>query len=105
MVDGDLFDKLAKIGSILRKKPMQPFGGIQVGLSIASFLTFSSIRGMLKHTTFSSDCRHWRLLPTSSRPKRRRATHVRVRSADVERDDISVGQFESSVSAERSEYV
>jgi ATP-dependent DNA helicase PIF1 len=30
MVDGNLFDKLAKIGSILRKKPMQPFGGIQV---------------------------------------------------------------------------
>ena len=31
-VDGgwSLFDKLAKVGSILRKKPMQPFGGIQV---------------------------------------------------------------------------
>ena len=30
MVDGDLFDKLSKIGSILRKKPDRPFGGIQV---------------------------------------------------------------------------
>lgn len=30
MVDGDLFDKLAKIGSILRKRPSEPFGGIQV---------------------------------------------------------------------------
>ncbi|THH11327.1 hypothetical protein EW145_g722 [Phellinidium pouzarii] len=29
MVDGDLFDKLSRIGSNLRKKP-QPFGGIQV---------------------------------------------------------------------------
>ena len=29
MVDGDLFDKLARIGSILRKK-IEPFGGIQV---------------------------------------------------------------------------
>jgi ATP-dependent DNA helicase PIF1 len=29
MVDGDLFDKLARIGSILRKKT-EPFGGIQV---------------------------------------------------------------------------
>ena len=29
MVDGDLFDKLARIGSILRKKA-EPFGGIQV---------------------------------------------------------------------------
>ncbi|KAF5383613.1 hypothetical protein D9615_003724 [Tricholomella constricta] len=29
MVDGDLFDKLARIGSILRKK-VEPFGGIQV---------------------------------------------------------------------------
>ncbi|KAF9006088.1 hypothetical protein BDQ17DRAFT_1352713 [Cyathus striatus] len=30
MVDGDLFDKLATIGSILRKD-LTPFGGIQVG--------------------------------------------------------------------------
>lgn len=29
MVDGDLFDKLAELGSILRKSPL-PFGGIQV---------------------------------------------------------------------------
>jgi len=29
MVDGDLFDKLARIGSILRKKT-EPFGEIQV---------------------------------------------------------------------------
>jgi hypothetical protein len=29
MVDGDLFDKLAKIGRILRKAK-EPFGGIQV---------------------------------------------------------------------------
>lgn len=29
MVDGDLFDKLARLGSILRKKT-EPFGGIQV---------------------------------------------------------------------------
>lgn len=30
MVDGDLFDKLATIGSIVKKKPSTPFGGIQV---------------------------------------------------------------------------
>jgi ATP-dependent DNA helicase PIF1 len=30
MVDGDLFDKLARIGSILRKRPDEPFGGLQV---------------------------------------------------------------------------
>ncbi|OJT10895.1 ATP-dependent DNA helicase PIF1 [Trametes pubescens] len=29
MVDGDLFDKLARIGQIIRKRP-EPFGGIQV---------------------------------------------------------------------------
>lgn len=32
MVDGDLFDKLARIGSLLRKNA-QPFGGIQVCIS------------------------------------------------------------------------
>lgn len=30
MVEADLFDKLAKIGGILRKNSL-PFGGIQVG--------------------------------------------------------------------------
>jgi ATP-dependent DNA helicase PIF1 len=29
MMDADLFDKLSRIGSILRKK-VDPFGGIQV---------------------------------------------------------------------------
>lgn len=29
MVEGDLFDKLARVGSILRKN-VEPFGGIQV---------------------------------------------------------------------------
>jgi hypothetical protein len=32
MVDGDLFDKLSKIGTILRKN-QQPFGGMQVSRS------------------------------------------------------------------------
>jgi ATP-dependent DNA helicase PIF1 len=35
MVDGDLFDKLARIGSILRKN-IEPFGGIQVRCSLAA---------------------------------------------------------------------
>jgi len=34
MLDGELFDKLAKIASIIRASP-QPFGGIQVGLFLA----------------------------------------------------------------------
>ena len=29
MLDGDLFDKLSKVGQIIRKRP-EPFGGIQV---------------------------------------------------------------------------
>ncbi len=29
MVDGDMFDKFCKIGSLLRKNP-KPFGGIQI---------------------------------------------------------------------------
>lgn len=34
MVEADLFDKLARIGSIIRKKP-EPFGGIQVRQLVA----------------------------------------------------------------------
>ena len=33
MVDGELFDKLARLGSMLRKDP-KPFGGIQVIISL-----------------------------------------------------------------------
>ena len=38
MLDGDLFDKLAQIGSRIRKNPL-PFGGIQVHIHIHSPLS------------------------------------------------------------------
>jgi hypothetical protein len=49
MVDGELFDKLSRIGSILRKKPNKPFGDIQVSLRVMIFekprlLTYSQRR-------------------------------------------------------------
>ena len=40
MVDGDLFDKLARIGSLIRKR-VEPFGGIQVCDSINSVANIS----------------------------------------------------------------
>lgn len=33
MLDGELFDKLARIGSLIRKSS-EPFGGIQVRLAV-----------------------------------------------------------------------
>jgi hypothetical protein len=30
MVDGELFDKLERIGAIIKHKEFEPFGGIQV---------------------------------------------------------------------------
>ncbi|KAF9454282.1 hypothetical protein P691DRAFT_656375, partial [Macrolepiota fuliginosa MF-IS2] len=40
MVDGDLFDKLSRIGSAVRKRPSEPFGGIQVrGSSTEGYVT------------------------------------------------------------------
>ena len=30
MVDGELFDKLARIAAIIKQKESEPFGGIQV---------------------------------------------------------------------------
>lgn len=45
MVDGELFDKLARIGSIMRKRT-EPFGGIQVGnifLLIHSIMIFANV--------------------------------------------------------------
>ncbi|KAF5362473.1 hypothetical protein D9756_002301 [Leucocoprinus leucothites] len=43
MVDGELFDKLAKIGSIVRKKPSEPFGGIQASQSMSKQLNLCLI--------------------------------------------------------------
>lgn len=39
MIDGELFDKLARIGSLLRRKS-EPFGGIQVSSFLCSTLMF-----------------------------------------------------------------
>lgn len=36
MVDGDLFDKIARVGSIIRRHP-DPFGAIQVVTLMTSF--------------------------------------------------------------------
>jgi hypothetical protein len=44
MIDGDLFDKLAQVASIIRESP-EPFGGIQVNLLFLYLkrITYSSI--------------------------------------------------------------
>lgn len=34
MVDGVLFDKLSKIGGMIRGRPDEPFGGIQVRIGL-----------------------------------------------------------------------
>lgn len=43
MVDGDLFDKLSKIGTILRKN-QQPFGGMQVSRSPYRYGSWSRVK-------------------------------------------------------------
>ena len=51
MVDGDLFDKLSKVGKVVRRHN-DPFGGIQVGQLVyrdeggANFAGSSSSRGI-----------------------------------------------------------
>jgi hypothetical protein len=41
MVDGELFDKLAAIGSVIRGKFDKPFGGIQVRLVLGVIVSLS----------------------------------------------------------------
>ena len=91
MVDGDLFDKLSRIGSIIHKK-VEPFGGIQV-----LFLFTSFVRKFLNN----SGHRYWRLLPTSPRHERRSAK-VCIRGATMEGNYEAHVQFEDRVPAERS---
>lgn len=72
MVDGDLFDKLARIGSILRKK-VEPFGGIQVRLHFAS-----TLQTLTQSFIFIKGDRHRRLFPVAPRYERKRPTQIRV---------------------------
>ena len=72
MVDADLFDKLAFIGSQLRKNPV-PFGGIQVHIPTCLQCAYPGIE--LCHTPGR---RHRRLLPAAAGHERRRVCEVRV---------------------------
>ncbi|EAU90478.2 DNA repair and recombination protein pif1 [Coprinopsis cinerea okayama7 len=62
MVEGDLFDKLAKIGSILRGKP-EPFGGIQVIVTgdffqLPPVTKSSSVKFAFEAETWSTTLKH-----------------------------------------------
>jgi len=76
MVDGDLFDKLARIGSILRKS-VEPFGGIQVCFSAMQSVLIFDVVLCLGH-------RHGRFLSASPCYQRHEPSQVCVRGRDVE---------------------
>lgn len=69
MLDGDLFDKLARIGSMLRKN-IHPFGGIQVS---DDHIT-DAFRALTDHTGDS----HRGFLPAASCWQKRTISEVRV---------------------------
>ena len=66
MLDGDLFDKLARIGSILRKST-KPFGGIQV---CRQYLAICAVFHV------SVDHRYRGFLPAP--PRREGPAHLRI---------------------------
>jgi hypothetical protein len=47
MVDGELFDKLDKIGSKIRGKHDEPFGGIQVDMGCQCPLVFLRLNAVI----------------------------------------------------------
>ena len=76
MVDGDLFDKLARIGSLLRKS-VEPFGGIQV-----CFFAMQSIH--IFDVVLCLDHRHRRFLSASACYQGHGPSQICVRGRDVE---------------------
>jgi hypothetical protein len=48
MVDGELFDKLARIGSMIRNNPRVPFGGIQVRQRVLIISFTSDFKGIFR---------------------------------------------------------
>ena len=77
MVDGDLFDKLARIAGFLRKSG-DPFGGIQVRSFFLSWLH--------PHGNWIGRC-HRRFLSASPCDQRGGQSEVRIRGGDVEPND------------------
>ncbi|CDO73329.1 hypothetical protein BN946_scf185008.g92 [Trametes cinnabarina] len=57
MVDGDLFDKLARIGSIIRKRP-EPFGGIQVVVT-GDFFQLPPVSKGMNSVKFAFEAEMW----------------------------------------------
>ena len=73
MVDGELFDKLAAIGGLIRGKPNEPFGGIQVNI-------YRSILVGLSNQCYHVACRHGRFLPAATCQQRKQVDALRFRS-------------------------
>lgn len=96
MVDGDLFDKLAEIGSILRKSPL-PFGGIQVGLE-----TFIGKETLANCST--PDRCYRRLFPAPPCDQVR-LCKVCIRSYILAQNYPANVQFDSGFPTERSRFV
>jgi len=78
MVDGDLFDKLARIGSIL-KKNLEPFGGIQAGLFCCP-----ATHVECRITLFLVGDRYGGLFPAPTRHEGKRSAQIRIRSSTLE---------------------
>ena len=92
MVDGDLFDKLARLGSLLRRDA-RPFGGIQVGLDTLNALCFSDL---------VAGCGNRRFLPTSSRTRETEGRQVRFRGRVLASSPQKDLQSDQGVPTERS---
>lgn len=75
MLDGDLFDRLARVACLMKKSP-KPFGGIQVSGLIAPEARAYAYSGL-------AHC-NWRFLPIASGHEERPA-QVRVRGREMER--------------------
>ncbi|KXN87451.1 ATP-dependent DNA helicase pfh1 [Leucoagaricus sp. SymC.cos] len=58
MVDGELFDKLANVGSILRKRPSEPFGGIQLVVT-GDFFQLPPVNKAGMSVKFAFEAEHW----------------------------------------------
>jgi hypothetical protein len=74
MVDGELFDKIARIACLIRKTT-KPFGGIQV-----RYLKLPS--ACIGDFAFAACCM-WGLLPAATRSKRKYPSEIRLRSRVV----------------------
>lgn len=101
MLDAELFDKLAEIGKVIKKKD-KPFGGIQVSRRSPS--AREQVRHLIHHVGPSPACDHWGFLSAAASHQGQGAEFC-VPSQYLEGGDRGIDRSHAGIQTEGQQWV